>query len=189
MHDEASISYLMKQKDTRERTVFQIVSDNKIYELLETAEIGTVIKKMRDGVLNANGIRNTCTLHRFLFENTKLANPFNAFQKINPNKVYFFQLNARLDGCNSRINETGIFSIVLAFVYQVYIYFLNENEEVLNNFEEISKQSRIFYYIYLALVHILIYNLIIEKIFLFFSKRRMKFEVWDYMDLLLLIIA
>ena len=189
MHDEASISYLMKQKDTRERTVFQIVSDNKIYELLETAEIGTVIKKMRDGVLNANGIRNTCTLHRFLFENTKLANPFNAFQKINPNKVYFFQLNARLDGCNSRINETGIFSIVLAFVYQVYIYFLNENEEVLNNFEEISKESRIFYYIYLALVHILIYNLIIEKIFLFFSKRRMKFEVWDYMDLLLLIFA
>ena len=111
-----------------------IIAKNKIYELLETAEIGTVIKKMRDGVLNANGIRNTCTLHRFLFENTKLANPFNAFQKINPNKVYFFQLNARLDGCNSRINETGIFSIILAFVYQVYIYFLNENEEVLNNF-------------------------------------------------------
>ena len=145
IHDEASISYLMKQKDTRERTVFQIVSDDRIYELLETAEIGTVIKKMRDGVLNANGIRNTSALHRFLFENTKLANPFNAFQKINPNKVYFFQLNARLDGCDSRINETGIFSIALALVYQFYIYFLNENEEVLNNFEEISKESRIFY--------------------------------------------
>ena len=189
IHDEASISYLMKQKDTRERTVFQIVSDDRIYELLETAEIGTVIKKMRDGVLNANGIRNTSALHRFLFENTKLANPFNAFQKINPNKVYFFQLNARLDGCNSRINETGIFSIALAFVYQLYIYFLNENEEVLNNFEEISKESRIFYYIYLALVHILIYNVIIEKIFLYFSKRKMKLEVWDYMDFLLLIFA
>ena len=189
IHDESSISYLMKQKDTRERTVFQIVSDNRIYELLETAEIGTVIKKMRDGVLNANGIRNTSALHRFLFENTKLANPFNAFQKINPTKVYFFQLNARLDGCNSRINETGIFSIALAFVYQLYIYTLNEKEEVLNNFEEISFESKIFYYIYLTLVHILIYNLIIEKIFLYFSNRKMKFELWDYMDFLLLIAA
>ena len=189
IHDESSISYLMKQKDTRERTVFQIVSNNRIYELLETAEIGTVIKKMRDGVLNANGIRNTSALHRFLFENTKLANPFNSFQKINPNKVYFFQLNARLDGCNSRINETGIFSIALALVYQLYIYMLNEKEEVLNNFEEISLESRIFYYIYLILVHILIYNLLIEKIFLYFSNRKMKFEFWDFMDLLLLISA
>ena len=189
IHDESSISYLMKQKDTRERTVFQIVSDNRIYELLETAEIGTVIKKMRDGVLNANGIRNASSLHRFLFENTKLANPFNAFQKINPNKVYFFQLNARLDGCVSRINETGIFSIALAFIYQFYIYILNDKEEVLNNFEEISDGARICFYIYLALVHILIYNLIIEKIFLYFSNRKMKIELWDFMDILLLILA
>ena len=189
IHDEASISYLMKQKDTRERTVFQIVSDNRIYELLETAEIGTVIKKMRDGVLNANGIRSASSLHRFLFENTKLGNPFNAFQKINPNKVYFFQLNARLDGCVSRINETGIFSIALAFVYQLYIYILNDKEEVLNNFEEISKEARISYYIYLTLVHILIYNMLIEKIFLYFSNRKMKFEFWDFMDILLLILA
>ena len=189
IHDESSISYLMKQKDTRERTVFQIVSDNRIYELLETAEIGTVIKKMRDGVLNANGIRNASALHRFLFENTKLANPFNAFQKINPNKVYFFQLNARLDGCDSRINETGIFSIALALVYQFYIYILNDKEEVLNNFEEISNEARIFYYIYLTLVHILIYNMLIEKIFLYFSNRKMKFEFWDFMDILLLILS
>ena len=189
IHDESSISYLMKQKDTRERTAFQIVSDNKIYQLLETSEIGTVIKKMRDGVLNANGIINTSSLHRFLFDNNKVNNPFNSFQKINPNKVYFFQLNAKLDGCHSRINEVGIFSIILAFVYQLYIYMLNENEEVLNNFEEISKEARIFYYIYLILVHILIYNLIIEKIFFYFSKRKMKIEFWDYMDILLLISA
>ena len=83
----------MKQKDTRERTAFQIVSDNKIYQLLETSEIGTVIKKMRDGVLNANGIINTSSLHRFLFDNNKVNNPFNSFQKINPNKVYFFVVN------------------------------------------------------------------------------------------------
>jgi len=189
IHDESSISYLMKQKDTRERTVFQIVSDNKIYELLESSEIGTVIKKMRDGVLNSNGIRNTSALHRFLFENTKLSNPFNSFQKMNPNKVYFFQLNARLDGCISRINETCIFSMALAFVYQVYIYILNEREEVLNNFEEISMQAKYVFYIYLILVHIIIYNLIIEKIFLYFSNRKMRIELWDCMDILLLILA
>lgn len=189
IHDESSISYLMNQKDTRDRTVFQIVSNNKIYELLETPEIGTVIKKMRDGVLNANGIRNTSSLHRFLFNDNKLANPFNAFQKLNPNKVYFFQLNARLDGCNSRINETCIFSIILAFVYQFYIYILNEKEEVLNNFEEISHEAKIVFYLYIILVHILIYSLIIEKIFLYFSKRKVKFESWDFMDFFLLIFS
>ena len=150
----------MKQKDTRERTVFQIVSDNHLYQLLETPEIGTVIKKMWDGVLNSNGLTNTSSLYRFLFNYKKLANPFNSFQGISSNKVYFFQLNSRLDGCARRINELGLYSIMLAIVYNVYIYILNEKDEVLNNFEEISKEAKLFLYIYLILVHILIYNFV-----------------------------
>ena len=189
IHDEASISYLMKQKDTKERTVFQIVSDNQLYQLLETPEIGTAIKKMWDGVLNSNGLNMTSSLYRFLFNYKKLANPFNSFQGINSNKVYYFQLNSRLDGCSSRINEIGIFSIILVFVYNLYIYLLNENNEVLNNFEEISREAKIIFYIYLILVHILVYNLFIETIFLYLSDRKMKLEIWGYLDLLLLIFA
>lgn len=189
IHDESSISYLMKQKDTRERTVFQIVSDNHLYQLLETPEIGTVIKKMWDGVLNSNGLTNTSSLYRFLFNYKKLSNPFNSFQGINSNKVYFFQLNSRLDGCASRINEIGLYSIALALVYNIYIYTLNDKDEVLNNFEEISFEAKIFLYIYLILVHILVYNLIIETIFLYLTNRKLRLEIWGYLDLLLLIFA
>ena len=82
IHDESSISYLMKQKDTRKRTVFQIVSDNHLYQLLETPEIGTVIKKMWDGVLNSNGLKMTSSLYRFLFNYKKFSNPFIVFRKI-----------------------------------------------------------------------------------------------------------
>ena len=189
IHDESSISYLMKQKDTRKRTVFQIVSDNHLYQLLETPEIGTVIKKMWDGVLNSNGLKMTSSLYRFLFNYKKFSNPFNSFQGINSNKVYFFQLNSKLDGCASRINVIGLYSIFLAVIFTIYIYILNNNDEVLNNFEEISLQAKIFFYIYIILVHILIYNLFIETIFLYLTNRKLRLEIWGYLDLLLLIFA
>ena len=43
------IEYLMLQKDTRGRSAFVIASENKIFGLLETPEIGTIVKKMWDG--------------------------------------------------------------------------------------------------------------------------------------------
>ncbi len=189
IHDESSISYLMKQKDTRKRTVFQIVSDNHLYQLLETPEIGTVIKKMWDGVLNSNGIKMTSSIYRFLFNYKKFSNPFNSLQGINSNKVYFFQLSSKLDGCASRINEIGLYSILMAVIFTIFIYILNNNDEVLNNFEEISTEAKIFFFIYIALVHILIYNLLIETIFLYLTNRKLRLEVWGYLDLLLLIAA
>ena len=189
IHDESSISYLMKQKDTRERTVFQIVSDNHLYQLLETPEIGIVIKKMWNGVLNSNGIKNTSSLYRFLFNYKKLTNPYTSFKELNPNKVYFFQLTSKLDGCSSRVNEIGLFSIILALVYNIYIYILNEKDEVLNNLEEVSVEAKIFLYIYLILVHIIIYNLFLETIFLYLTNRKLRLGVWGYLDLLLYIAA
>ena len=83
----------MKQKDTRNRSAFQIASENCFYSLLETAEIGIIVKKMWDGKLSYNRFYTASSLHRYMFDNDKkVTDPFNSFDTLDTNKVYFFQL-------------------------------------------------------------------------------------------------
>ena len=53
--DENYIKFLMTQRDTRDRTTFQIASDNAFYKVLETNEIGTTIRKMWNGKTSHQG--------------------------------------------------------------------------------------------------------------------------------------
>ena len=189
IHNENEIAYLMKQKDSKDRSVFQIISDNQLYQLLETPEIGLIIKKMWDGTLNSNGLKNSSSLSRFLFNVDDNLNPFDSFESLDPSKVYFFQLIVRLDSCSQRFSLMGLFSLFLVLTYSLYIYTLNDKDEVLNNFEEVSLTSKTYLVTYLILVHLLVINIIIEFIFMFLSNRRIKFEVWNVLDILLLIFA
>ena len=189
IHNENEIAYLMKQKDSKDRSVFQIISDNQLYQLLETPEIGLIIKKMWDGTLNSNGLRNSSSLSRFLFNVDDNINPFDSFESLDPSKVYFFQLIVRLDSCSQRFSLMGLFSIFLVLTYSLYIYTLNDKDEVLNNFEETSFRSKTYLIIYLILIHLLVINMIIEFLFMFLSNRIIKFEVWNILDILLLIFA
>jgi hypothetical protein len=50
-------------------------------------------------------------------------------------------------------------------------------------------EAKIFLYIYLILVHIIIYNLILETIFLYLTNRKLRLGVWGYLDFLLYIAA
>ena len=45
----------MTQKDIRSRNAFQIASDNNFYSVLESPEIGTIVKKMWNGQIWLHG--------------------------------------------------------------------------------------------------------------------------------------
>ncbi len=53
--DENYIRFLMTQKDSKNRTAFQIASDNNFLEVLQNPEIGTIIGKMWNGEISYNG--------------------------------------------------------------------------------------------------------------------------------------
>ena len=54
--DEEYIKFIMKQKDTKNRTAMEIASENNFLELLQNPEIGTIVGKMWNGKINHNGI-------------------------------------------------------------------------------------------------------------------------------------
>jgi len=53
--DEDYIKFLMSQKDSRERSVFEIVSTNNMYSVLQSNVVSTIMKKMWNGRIPYNG--------------------------------------------------------------------------------------------------------------------------------------
>jgi len=53
--DEDYIKFLMSQKDSRDRSVFEIVSTNNMYSVLQSNVVSTIMKKMWNGRIPYNG--------------------------------------------------------------------------------------------------------------------------------------
>ena len=189
-HTESYISYLMKQKDTRKRSAFNIVSENALYSLLETPEVGTIVKKMWNGTISNNGFFAASSIHRFLFDlENQRREPFHSFDTLDVTKVYYFQLAVWLDSCSMRYNPIGLSSIALVAVYNLFIFFLNDKGDLMNNISQLSDTCYILFIIYMCMVHMLIFTFFNQLVFFFKTKRPFKFEPWDYLDFLLFIFA
>ena len=188
-HNESYISFLMKQKDTKDRTAFQIVSELQLYTLLETPEIGTIVKKMWSGTLSTNSLFSASSIGRFLYEKDQTILPFNAFDKIDSSKVYFFQLNVWLDSCSLRFHPNSFFSIFLVIDYNLFIFLMNDYGELLNNYDQLSEIPHFLFTVYLIMVHFLVYSVLNQILFILKSKRPFNLDVWTYLDILLFIFA
>ena len=188
-HNESYISFLMKQKDTKDRTAFQIISELQLYTLLETPEIGTIVKKMWNGTLSTNSLFSASSIRRFLFESAQTISPFSSFDKIDSSKVYFFQLNAWLDSCSLRFYPISLYSIFLVIDYNLFIFLMNDYGELLNNYEQLSKFPKLLLTIYLVMVHLLVYDVINQIIFIIKTKRPFNLDIWTILDIFLFIFA
>ena len=188
-HNESYISFLMKQKDTKDRTAFQIVSELELYTLLETPEIGTIVKKMWNGTLSTNSLFSASSIGRFLLESAQTISPFNSFDKIDSSKVYFFQLNAWLDSCSLRFHPNSLFSIFLVIDYNFFIFLMNDYGELLNNYDQLSSLPKLLLTVYLVMVHLLVYDVINQILFIIKTKRPFNLDIWAYLDIFLFIFA
>ena len=187
---EQYISYLMKQKDTKRRTAFQIASENSVYELLETPEIGTIIKKMWDGTLSNNGLLTASSMHRFLFDKEKRANdPLWSFDLLDKRKVFSFQLSVWLDSCSMRFNPIGISSVLLVVIYNVFIYLLNIHDDMMNEFDKLSPETYYLFLAYLILVNLQTFDFFNQLIFSIKTHKPFKVDSWTSIDFLLFIFA
>ena len=184
------IEYLMSQKDTRERSAFVIASENNIFCLLETPEIGTIVKKMWDGKLSKNSIYSASSMHRYILDREeKPCEPFSSFDLFDKSKVYTFQINAWIDSCSMRFFPFGIIVIVSVINYNIFIYLLSAKGEILNNYYELSSILKKMLIFHLVLITLLVYHNFVFLLFLYKTKRRIIFDSWIFMDFLIFIFG
>ncbi len=191
-NDEKYIKYLMTQKDLRGRTVFQIAAENNFFLILETPEIGTIVKKLWNGKVTNNGILSSSSFQKYLDESTTiLNNPFDRFDEVDINKPYFYQLCSWTESCSLRYWPESISTILLIIIYNLYIFFLVNDGHIMTSLKEPNFPSRIriLLYVYIAWILCIFFNILNQIIFCLFVKRSFKFDLWRSVEILLLLAA
>ena len=189
--NEKYIKFIMTQKDLRGRTVFQIASENSFYLVLQTPEIGTIVKKMWNGRLIHDGFLSSSSLYRFLEDDSfKLSNPFNKFEEEKDySKSFFYQFSLWKESCSMRYWPESISTIGLIIIYNIYIYFLVNSGQIMTVYTEIDQNLKIFLFIYVGWTGCINYNLINQLIFCKLSKRKFILDLWGRIEILIFIFA
>ena len=172
--EESYLNYLMKQKDTKGRNSFQIACQNDILILFENPEIGTIVKKMWDGTISNNGFLAASSMHRYLIDDKKPADPFFTFDELDKNKVYFFQLIVWIDSCSLRYYPIVLSHFATVVIYNCFIWLLASYGEILNNYNELSFKLKILILCYLSLMTGQFFSNILYFIFMIIKKKKKK---------------
>jgi hypothetical protein len=187
---ESYVRYLMKQKDTRKRNAYTIIIEHKLYVLLETAEIGTIVQQMWEGKLSNNGLLIASSLYRFLFDQEQKPNdPFVLFSEFDNQKVYLFQLAVWLDSCSLRFTPITLMSLFLVVIYNMFIFMLNNENQLLNNYTELKGYLRYLLVCYVFLVSAQFINNLNTIVFCLRTKRKVPIDWFQAMDFCLAIFA
>lgn len=186
--DEGYIKFLMTQKDSRGRSAFQIASENSFYPVLETAEVGTIVKKMWNGNLSNNGFFAASSMHRYLDSEVKTMDPFASFDS-DTTKLYFYQLAVWTDSCSLRYWPESISTVILIIVYNLYIYFLVLRGQMMNDYTEIDTLLQFLLFTYIAWVFSIALGVCNMILYGYKARRKFKFNIWTWMELAMLILA
>jgi hypothetical protein len=193
--DERYVKFLMTQKDTKGRSVFQIAAENNYYSVLKTPEVGTIVQKMWNGRLTNEGIFSFSSLSRYLETNsTKSYNPYLNFESMNPNKTYFHQLNLWMESSSLRYWPESVSNIFLIILYNILIYFLvnQDKEDRINNlkitaimkpFSELDASLRTMIVLYVGWVICIVLNIPLQIIFCHLSKRKYTLDAWGILEI------
>jgi len=188
-HNENYIKFLMKQKDSRGRSSLQIASDNSFYQVLQTAEIGTIVKKMWNGFISNNGFLAASSMHRYLDSNQKMNDPFNSFDILDNSKNYFYQLSVWTNSCSLRYWPESVSTVVLIAVYNFFIYFLVKRGQTMNKISYIDYDLKCLLIIYITWVICLNLNILNLMLFGYKSRRKFHLDMIGYIEILMLFSA
>ena len=171
---EKYIEFLLGQKDSRGRTAYLIAAETEAFTVLESPEVGTIVNKMWVGRLRHDGIFAFSSLKKFLESpTTKGGNAFLAFDKIDYNKTYFHQLSLWEESCSLRYYPESISNILLIVLYNLFIFFLVTDDDVMTDFKDLSplKKKNAYLLYYLGLVYC-IKNSFTNSFFITFKKKK-----------------
>ena len=189
--NERYIKFLLGQKDSKGRSAYQIAAEIEAYMVLESPEVGTIVNKMWVGKLRHDGICQFSSLKRFLENPTgKGCNPFQAFEPMNPSKTYFHQLCLWEESCSLRYYPESLSTILLIVLYNLYIFFLVTNDDVMTTTNELNSKMQAMLICYIIWVFCITSNILIQILYCYFSKKR-KYEIntWGLIEIVLLVFA
>ena len=189
--NERYIKFLLGQKDSNGRSAFQIAAEIEAYMVLESPEVGTIVNKMWVGKLRHDGIFAFSSLMKFLENPTgKGSNPFNSFESVSTAKTYFHQLTLWEESCSLRYYPESISTILLIVMYNLFIFFLVTNDEIMKNTNELNSKMQTLLISYIVWVVCIASNIPLQILYCYLSKKRKyKMDSWGFIDLFLLVSA
>ena len=188
---EKYIEFLLGQKDSRGRTAYLIAAETEAFTVLESPEVGTIVNKMWVGRLRHDGIFSFSSLKKFLESpTTKGGNAFLAFDKIDYNKTYFHQLSLWEESCSLRYYPESISNILLIVLYNLFIFFLVTDDDVMTDFKDLSPLKKKMLICYIIWVWCIVLKIPLQILFSSLSKKRKyKIDFWGYIEICLLLSA
>lgn len=187
--DENYIKFLMTQKDSKDRNSLQIASDNSYYKVLETPEVGTIVKKLWNGAVSTNDFFGASSMHRYLDSESKTMDPFFCFDSLDKTKSYYYQYYVWTESPSLRYIPESISTLTLIAIYNVYIYFLVVNNHILNNVNQLDSLTIYLLYIYIAWAVCISLNALTLVIYTVWTKRKMRVDIWFWAEVYIFIFA
>ena len=187
--NEKYIEFLLGQKDSKGRSAYVIAAETEAFTVLESPEVGTIVNKMWVGKLRHDGFFAFSSLSRFLENsNTKSGNPFKCFDILDYNKTYFHQLSLWEESCSLRYYPESLSTILLIVLYNLFIFFLVSDDEVMTSVQNLSQGKQKMLIFYIVWVCCIVLNIPLQILFCFLSgKRKYKMDFWSYSEIGLLI--
>ena len=189
--DEKYIKYLLSQKDSKGRNGYEIAAYIPGCPILESNKIGNIVDNMWQGHLRYEGIFDFNILLRFIKSpKSKDSNPFNAFNAPEMHKTYFHQICLWKSSCALRFIQESLTTILLIIIYNLFLFYIVNYDEIMSNFNELTKRDKWLLIIYIIWCCIIVLNLHLNIIYCKLSKKRkFSFDFWNCIEIAMMICS
>ena len=189
--DEKYIKYLLSQKDSKGRNGYEIAAYIPGCPILESNKIGNIVDNMWQGHLRYEGIFDFNILLRFIKSpKSKDSNPFNAFNAPEMHKTYFHQICLWKSSCALRFIQESLTTILLIIIYNLFLFYIVNYDEIMSNFNELTKRDKWLLIIYIIWCCIIVLNIPLNIIYCKLSKKRkFSFDFWNRIEIAMMICS
>ena len=189
--DEKYIKFLLSQKDSKGRTGYEIAANIPGCPILESNKIGNIVDNMWQGHLRYDGIIDFSCILRFIkYSREKDSNPFKAFNAPDYHKTYFHQICLWKSSCSLRFIQESLTTILLIIIYNLYLYYIVNYDEVMANINELTSRDRYLLLIYIIWCCIIVLNIPLNIIYCKLSKKRkFSLDFWNSMEITMMICS
>ena len=189
--DEKYIKYLLSQKDSKGRNGYEIAAYIPGCPILESNKIGNIVDNMWQGHLRYEGIFDFNILLRFIKSpKSKDSNPFNAFNAPEKHKTYFHQICLWKSSCALRFIQESLTTILLIIIYNLFLFYIVNYDEIMSNFNELTKRDKWLLIIYIIWCCIIVLNIPLNIIYCKLSKKRkFSFDFWNCIEIAMMICS
>ena len=189
--DEKYIKFLLSQKDSKGRTGYEIAANIPGCPILESNKIGNIVDNMWQGHLRFDGLMDFSSLLRFIKSPRKKdSNPFKGFKAPDFHKTYFHQICLWKSSCSLRFIQESVNTILLIIIYNLYLYYIVNYDEVMTNINELILKDKYLLIIYIVWCCIIVLNIPLNIIYCKLSKKRkFSMDFWNSMEIAMMICS